>query len=91
MDDLIKKEFPHNILRQPKKILGEVGEAEIKQMLDDIEYYQNRVEELEKTLPLNQQEIIQVLKDHKWNVEDKESLADLIDLIRAVEKAHGVV
>ena len=36
------------ILRQPKKILGEIGEAEIKQMLDDIEYYQNRVEELEK-------------------------------------------
>ena len=68
-----------------------IGEAEIKQMLDDIEYYQNRVEELEKTLPLNPQEIIQILKEHKWNVEDKESLADLIDLIRAVEKAHGVV
>ena len=49
MDDPIKKEFPHNILRQPKKILGEIGEAEIKQMLDDIEYYQNRIEELEKT------------------------------------------
>ena len=48
MDDPIKKEFPHNILRQPKKILGEIGEAEIKQMLDDIEYYQKRVEELEK-------------------------------------------
>ena len=79
------------ILRQPKKILGEVGEAEIKQMLDDIEYYQNRVEELEKTFPLSQQEIIQVLKDHKWNVEDKDSLTDLIELIRAVEKAHGIV
>jgi len=26
----------------------EIGEAEIKQMLNDIEYYQNRVEELEK-------------------------------------------
>ena len=49
MDDPIKKQFPHNILRQPKKILGEIGEAEIKQMLDDIEYYQNRIEELEKT------------------------------------------
>lgn len=49
MANPIKKEFSHNILRQPKKILGEIGEAEIKQMLDDIEYYQNRVEELEKT------------------------------------------
>jgi hypothetical protein len=43
------------------------------------------------TLPLNQQEIIQVLKDHKWNVEDKYAVADLIELIRAVEKVHGVV
>lgn len=84
MDDPIKKEFPHNILRpqqdwsfidkwfddyghtlEPREIArwaysngkwnkwietldGEVGEAEITQMLDDIEYYQNRVEELEK-------------------------------------------
>jgi hypothetical protein len=32
-----------------------------------------------------------VLKDHKWNVEDKDSLTDLIELIRAVEKAHGIV
>ena len=43
------------------------------------------------TLPLNTQEIIQILKEHKWNVEDKESLADLIELIRAVELIHGVV
>jgi hypothetical protein len=43
------------------------------------------------TLPLNQQEIIQVLKQHKWNVEDKDAVADLIELIRAVEKVHGVV
>jgi hypothetical protein len=28
----------------------EIGEAEIKQMLNDIEYYQNRVEELEQAL-----------------------------------------
>ena len=49
MDDPVKKPFPHNILKQPKKILGEIGEAEIKQMLDDIEYYQKRVDELEKT------------------------------------------
>ena len=38
----------YRIKPQPKKILDEIGEAEIKQMLDDIEYYQNRVEELEK-------------------------------------------
>ena len=31
-----------------QKILGEIGIEEIKQMLDDIEYYQKRVEELEK-------------------------------------------
>ena len=43
------------------------------------------------TLPLNPQEIIQLLKDHQWNVDDKESLTDLIELIRAVEKVHGVV
>ena len=41
-------------------------------------------------LPLNLQEIIQVLKFHKWNVEDKESLADLVELIRAVEQIHGI-
>ena len=41
-------------------------------------------------LPLNLQEIIQVLKLHKWNVEDKESLADLVELIRAVEQIHGI-
>ena len=42
-------------------------------------------------LPLSQEEIIQVLKIHKWNVDDKDSLADLIELIRAIEKIHGVV
>ena len=78
MDDPVKKEFPHNILRpkqdwefidkwfddygntlEPREIARwaycngrwkhiEIGEAEIKQMLNDIEYYQKRVEELEK-------------------------------------------
>jgi hypothetical protein len=43
------------------------------------------------TLPLNQQEIIQVLKQHKWNVEDEDAVADLIELIRAIEQIHGVV
>jgi hypothetical protein len=37
--------------------------------------------------PLTQDQIIQILKDHKWNVDDPK---DLIDLIRAVEKAHGI-
>jgi len=43
------------------------------------------------TLPLNPQEIIQLLKTHQWNVDDEESLKDLIEIIRAVEKVHGVV
>jgi hypothetical protein len=41
--------------------------------------------------PLSQDEITQVLKMHKWNVEDKDAVADLTELIRAVEKVHGVV
>jgi len=43
------------------------------------------------TMPLNPQEILQVLKDHKWNVDDKDAVEDLTELIRAVEKVHGVV
>ena len=43
------------------------------------------------TLPLNPQEIIQVLKEHKWNVDDKDAVVDLTELIRAVEKVHGIV
>jgi hypothetical protein len=43
------------------------------------------------TLPLNPQEIIQLLKTHQWNVDDKDAVADLTELIRAVEKVHGVV
>ena len=42
-------------------------------------------------MPLSEEEIIQVLKMHKWNVEDKDAVADLTELIRAVEKVHGVV
>lgn len=40
--------------------------------------------------PLTQEQIVQILKDHKWNVDDPDSLQDMIDLIRAVEKAHGI-
>ena len=43
------------------------------------------------TLPLNPQEIIQLLKNHQWNVDDPDAVKDLIELIRAVEKVHGVV
>jgi UDP-galactopyranose mutase len=43
------------------------------------------------TLPLNLQEIIKLLKDHQWSVDDEDALKDLIELIRAVEKVHGVV
>ena len=42
------------------------------------------------TQPFTQDQIIQILKDHKWNVDDPDSLQDMIDLIRAVEKAHGI-
>ena len=42
------------------------------------------------TQPFTQEQIVQILKDHKWNVDDPDSLQDMIDLIRAVEKAHGI-
>jgi len=41
--------------------------------------------------PLNQEEIIQLLKMHQWNVDDQDAVKDLVELIRAVEKVHGVV
>ena len=56
-------------------------EKHIHRMKDGVKYI----------LPLNQKEIIQVLKLHKWNVEDEDSIKDLIELIRAVELIHGVV
>ena len=37
--------------------------------------------------PLTQEQIIQILQEEKWNLDDPK---DLIDLIRAVEKAHGI-
>jgi uncharacterized protein Yka (UPF0111/DUF47 family) len=42
-------------------------------------------------MPLSQEEIIQLLKMHQWNVDDNDAVADLVDLIRAVEKVHGVL
>ena len=41
-------------------------------------------------MPLNPQEIIQLLKSHQWNVDDQDAVANLIELIRAVEKIHGI-
>lgn len=41
--------------------------------------------------PLTKEEIIQVLKMHKWNVEDEDAIQDLTQLIRAVELIHGVI
>ena len=63
------------------KLLTRPKEKHIHRMKDGVRF----------TLPLNPQEIIQVLKQHKWNVEDKDAVADLTELIRAVEKVHGVV
>lgn len=37
--------------------------------------------------PLTQEQIVQILQEEKWNLDDPN---DLIDLIRAVEKAHGI-
>lgn len=42
-------------------------------------------------MPLSMDEIIQLLKMNQWNVDDKDAVEDLVDLIRAVEKVHGVV
>lgn len=42
-------------------------------------------------MPLSNEEIIILLMQNKWNVDDKDSLQDLIDLIRATEKVHGIV
>jgi hypothetical protein len=43
------------------------------------------------TMPLSQEEITQLLKMNQWNVDDNNAVEDLVDLIRAVEKIHGVV
>ena len=42
------------------------------------------------TMPLNSQEIIQLLKTHQWNIDDADAVKDLIELIRSVEKIHGI-
>lgn len=63
------------------KLLTTPKEKHIHRMKNGVRY----------TLPLNPQEIIQLLKNHQWSVDDEDALKDLIELIRAVEKVHGVV
>ena len=63
------------------KLITIPKEKHIHRMKDGAKYIQ----------PLSKEEIIQLLKMYKWNVEDKDAVADLIELIRAVEKVHGVV
>ena len=63
------------------KLLTIPKEKHIHRMKDGVLY----------KLPLSNEEIIQLLKLHQWNVDDKDAVEDLIELIRAVEKVHGVV
>ena len=41
--------------------------------------------------PLDYDQIITILTSEKWNVIDNASVADLFRLVKAVEKAHGIV
>jgi hypothetical protein len=63
------------------KLLTIPKEKHLHRMKDGIKF----------TLPLTPQEIIQLLKYHKWNVDDKDAVEDLSELIHSVEKVHGVV
>jgi hypothetical protein len=37
--------------------------------------------------PLSKEQMIKILEDEKWNLDDP---THLIDLMRAVERAHGI-
>jgi len=41
--------------------------------------------------PLNREDIIKLLSENKWNTDDNDSLKDIVNLVRAVEEAHGIV
>jgi hypothetical protein len=41
--------------------------------------------------PLIQKQIIDILVQNKWNIGDNDGLTDITNLIRSVEKAHGIV
>jgi hypothetical protein len=41
--------------------------------------------------PLTQEQIQDLLVHNKWNIGDNDGLTDIVNLIRSVEKAHGIV
>jgi hypothetical protein len=41
--------------------------------------------------PLTQEQIQDLLVQNKWNIGDNDGLTDIVNLIRSVEKAHGIV
>jgi len=41
--------------------------------------------------PLTQEQIQGLLVQNKWNIGDNDGLTDIVNLIRSVEKAHGIV
>jgi hypothetical protein len=40
--------------------------------------------------PLTQDQILKILAQNKWNTGDNDDLADIVDLIRSIEKAHNI-
>ena len=73
------------IVYEPKE---EIGDAEIKQMLNDIEYYQKRVEELEEQAqPLSDGVIMKIVWDLE-HIQDKDIF--VCEFARAIEQAHGI-
>ena len=41
--------------------------------------------------PLTQEQIQDLLVQNKWNIGDNDGLTDIVNLIRSVEKSHGIV
>jgi hypothetical protein len=41
--------------------------------------------------PLTQEQILDILVQNKWNIGDNDGLTDIVNLIRSIEKAHGIV
>jgi hypothetical protein len=41
--------------------------------------------------PLTQEQILNILAQNKWNTGDNDGLTDIVNLIRSVEKAHGII
>jgi hypothetical protein len=41
--------------------------------------------------PLTPEQISDLLVQNKWNIGDNDGLTDIVNLIRSVEKAHGIV